>query len=196
MRRAVSAIAVLSAVAALGVAVGTGCGHKEPAGPAQPGTPQAGAQTAQDGRTKVEVSRPQVANNEIGLKPEKATITPGGDPVAKTLDALLAQPPGDKGVRAVPEGTKLLGVTVKDGVATVNLSKEFGELNQHGATAASLAQNALRGALAQFDDVKSMTVLVEGKPFEDDHGGAWDNIPVRDEHASNPTAPFVAGSKQ
>lgn len=126
------------------------------------------------------IPRPVFEGDEYRLRSELVPIPRDGDPVAQTLTALLETAEDEPAGRsAIPKGTRLLGLDVKDGVATVNLSGAFARVNEKGDTGEALAQNSLRIALAQYPQVKSMRVLVEGKLFESAHAGEWDDIPVR-----------------
>jgi spore germination protein GerM len=122
------------------------------------------------------------------LQPETVRINPAGDPIAQTLEQLFATTEGG-GPSAFPQGTRLLSLKVETGVATLDLGSEFRKINVMGDTGESLAQNALRQALAQFPEVQKMTVLVEGKPFEGEHSGAWVEIPVRDANTRASSSP-------
>lgn len=135
----------------------------------------------QDGR--IEITRPVARGNEVVLQPEPANLPATGDPIENTLNQLFATATDDRGPSAIPNGTRLISLKVENGLATLNLSKDFERIGEEGNTATSLAQNAIRQALAQFPQVERMTVLVEGQPFEDEHSGAWTDIAVRDESA-------------
>ena len=82
------------------------------------------------------------------------------------MNALLAGPTaaeaGDRrSSTAIPDGTTLLGVTIKNGVATVDLSTEF---DSGGGTASMqyrLAQVVY--TLTQFTTVKSVVFQIEGE---------------------------------
>jgi hypothetical protein len=65
---------------------------------------------------------------------------------------------------AIPAGTRLLGVSVRDGVATVNLSREF----ETGGGSASMSYRLgqVVYTLTQFPTVQAVLFLVEGKPVE------------------------------
>ena len=60
---------------------------------------------------------------------------------------------------AIPAGTRLLGVSVRDGIATVNLSREF------GSASLSYRLGQVIYTLTQFPTVKSVLLQVEGKPI-------------------------------
>lgn len=63
---------------------------------------------------------------------------------------------------AIPTGTRLLGVSVRDAVATVNLSREF----ETGGGSASMSYRLgqVVYTLTQFPTVQSVQFQVEGKP--------------------------------
>jgi hypothetical protein len=127
------------------------------------------------------VARPTVRDSEPVLQ---TTHVPHAGPVTAqaALDALLAtaREPGG----ALPPGTRLLSVAVDGKLATLDLSKEFRALDTMGDASESLAQNALRKALAQVPDVDQMTVKVQGVVYSGEHSGDWAGIPVRDAGAA------------
>jgi spore germination protein GerM len=145
--------------------------------------PHSSTSTAAPNQTEITV--PTVENNEFKLTPRKVELTPGGDPVAKTLEALMAAGDEKNSDSAIPAGTRLVSVKVKRGQATLDLSDDFNMLNKKGDTTQSLAQQQIRAALAQFPEIKKMRVTVDGKTFEDGHSGPWDDIPVRGEAAGS-----------
>jgi hypothetical protein len=63
---------------------------------------------------------------------------------------------------AIPAGTRLLGVSVSDGIATVNLSREF----ESGGGSASMSYRLgqVVYTLTQFPTVQAVLFQVEGKP--------------------------------
>lgn len=85
---------------------------------------------------------------------------PSPAPIKEAIDTLLAQSP------PFPKGAHVLSVDVKDGVVTLDLSKEFSALANSGDTTESNAMKALQAALAKFPDVQKMRVTVEGKSFD------------------------------
>jgi germination protein M len=62
----------------------------------------------------------------------------------------------------IPAGTKLLGVSIASGVATVNLSTEFAATADKAAVLDRLAQVVY--TLTQFSTVRSVLFQVDGKP--------------------------------
>lgn len=62
----------------------------------------------------------------------------------------------------IPEGTKLLGLSIRDGVATVNLSREFESGGGSASIFGRLAQ--VTYTLTQFSTVDSVLFQLDGKP--------------------------------
>jgi spore germination protein GerM len=139
--------------------------------------------TTNSGRVKI--SRPVTQGNEVVLKEENVETPKDADPVSAALTALFQTADDKSRPSAIPAGTKLLKVSVEDGIATVNVSDEFNALKNSGDSAESLAQNALRKALAQFPKVKKMLLKVNGKTFESEHTDWSEPIPVRDTDVAN-----------
>ena len=109
----------------------------------------------------------------IGVEPGSEGLVPVLREVPKTtavattaMKSLLAGPTPNEGESfgpstAIPEGTRLLGLTVKNRVATVNLSTEF---DSGGGTASMqyrLAQVVY--TLTQFSTIKSLVFQIEGE---------------------------------
>ncbi len=95
------------------------------------------------------------------------------------MEKLLAQQ-SESDHPFIPKGTKLLSADFKDGVASLDFSREFSTLADSGDTVESQAQKALRRALARINGVEKMRVTVEGKPFES-QATDWNTpFPVRD----------------
>ncbi len=79
---------------------------------------------------------------------------------------LARGPQDDSGLeRALPEGCGIKGVTMKDGVVTVNFSKEFTQAME-GSDGGQQAIRAILFTCSQFPGVKKVEVLVEGQKPE------------------------------
>lgn len=100
----------------------------------------------------------------------------GQTPIKEALTGLLTQTTSSP----FPPGTQLIGVSVKEGVATLDFSKEFNALANSGDSVESAAQKSLRSTLAKFPHVQKMRVTVDGKAF-DSQNTDWNTpFPVRD----------------
>ena len=101
-----------------------------------------------------------------GLVPVLRDLPSAPAAAAAAMNALLAGPTtaesaGRTMTTAIPVGTRLLGVTIKNGVATVNLSTEFDSGGGSASMQYRLAQVAY--TLTQFATVKSVVFQVEGQ---------------------------------
>ena len=102
----------------------------------------------------------------VGLVPVLRTVPKSAAVATAAMDALLAGPTAtESGERritsAVPDGTQLLGINIKSGVGTVDLSTEF---DSGGGTASMqyrLAQVVY--TLTQFSTVKSVVFKIDGQ---------------------------------
>lgn len=99
------------------------------------------------------------------LVPVTRTVFSHADPTTAVLE-LAKGPQDDSGLeRALPEGCGVKSVTMKNGVVTVNFSKEF----KQAMEMSDGGQQAVRAILftcAQFPGVKKVEVLVEGEKLE------------------------------
>jgi len=62
----------------------------------------------------------------------------------------------------LPEGTKVLGMTIKDGVATVDFSNEF---KKYDPKDEKRIMDAVSRALTEFSTVKHVQIWINGKPL-------------------------------
>jgi spore germination protein GerM len=95
-------------------------------------------------------------------------------PVATAVGETIKQHAG-----TFPKGVMLKSVTVKAGVAALDFSPEFNRLTSMGESTESGVQKQLRAALAQFPAIETMTVTVDGKPFDSQATDWTTPFPVR-----------------
>ena len=127
-----------------------GCNRNSGSEPAKPTTPSE------------QSASPQTNGQAV---PPASGLTVSDTPIKDAVEKLLTQQ-ADTDAPFIPKGTRLLGADFKDGVASLDFSKEFGALANHGDTVESKAQHALRHALARVHGVEKMRVTVEGQPFD------------------------------
>ena len=101
-----------------------------------------------------------------GLVPVLRVVPKSAAVATAAMNALLAGPTtkeaGDRTMTsAIPDGTGLLGVTIKNGVATANLSTEFDSGGGTPSLQYRLAQVVY--TLTQFTTVKSVVFQIEGQ---------------------------------
>lgn len=106
------------------------------------------------------------ADGNVNRKSVVRQIPKSDSPLTDTIKALLAGPTdSEKSVSLIPQGTRLLSATVRNGIAALNFSEEF-EFNAIGA-------DGYRGQLMQivftateFATVESVQFLIEGQRKE------------------------------
>lgn len=102
---------------------------------------------------------------ENKLNVEKRDVKEDGDAkqVAKQLIAeLIKGPQNEKNESLLPSDAKLLGLAIKNEVATINMSKEY--LEPEGAKAL-LLRFSLVNTLCNIDGIRGVVILVEGNPI-------------------------------
>ncbi|MCX7841893.1 MAG: GerMN domain-containing protein [Clostridia bacterium] len=104
-------------------------------------------------------------SNADKLVPEKREITVNkGDGLEKHIFQELAIGPKKQGLYPViPQGTKLIAVTTKDGVCTVNLSQQFVDNNKSGTAGESMTIYSIVNSLTELHEVKKVQFLINGK---------------------------------
>jgi spore germination protein GerM len=86
--------------------------------------------------------------------------------LGKALDFVLAAPPedGSAGLRtSVPPGTRLRGVEVADGLATIDLT---GEISDVGGSPQKEAFAQIVFTALGFDEVQEVQFQIDGKPID------------------------------
>jgi germination protein M len=98
------------------------------------------------------------------LVPVTRTVYSDAD-VETAIFEFLKGPKDDSGLeQPLPEETGLLGVNVKDGVATINFTGEFMDVAQNSDGGVQ-AMRALMLTCTQFPGVKKVEVLVDGEKY-------------------------------
>lgn len=87
------------------------------------------------------------------------------DALGTALSEMMQPADGTELVSFFPPSCDVLSAEIKDGVAEINLSKEFSSISDNPAMEA-VTLRALNTVCTQFKGVKSMKLLVEGKAFE------------------------------
>jgi spore germination protein GerM len=100
------------------------------------------------------------------LVPEIRSI-PATQAVAKSaLEELIKGPESKDKISLIPEGTKVLSISIQNGVAEVNLSKEFKEKYPLGSASENILIYSIVNTLTEFPSIKKVHFLVEGEPLE------------------------------
>lgn len=107
-------------------------------------------------------------DGSVSRKAIKKEIKKSTSPLTATIKALLDGP--DKSDRSgsvtlIPQGTKLLGASVKNGVATLNFSDEI-EFNSVGVDGYMASLMQIVYTATEFPTVRSVQFLIEGNVRE------------------------------
>ncbi|HET6453554.1 MAG TPA: GerMN domain-containing protein [Armatimonadota bacterium] len=115
---------------------------------------------------KVKIYRIAFDDDHAGLRAVEAEVPGEEVPAEGALRCLIEQ--GDEGnlVNPIPKGTRLLSLEVKDGLATVDLSKEFSDNFAGGSEDEALCIGAILRTLGQFPKIKKVQFKLEGEPLE------------------------------
>lgn len=120
------------------------------------------------------------SNGSIFRYEEKRSVPKTNSPLTTTINELLLGPSqSDINHRSfIPEGTKLLGASVKNGVATLNFSEEF-QYNVYGIEGARTQLMQVVYTASVFPTVKSVQILIDGEKKEYlGSEGVWIGTPL------------------
>ncbi|MBE5800337.1 MAG: hypothetical protein E7321_10385 [Clostridiales bacterium] len=105
---------------------------------------------AQDGRLLVPVSRTVYSD----------------DDVATAVFEFLRGPKEDSGLETPLDGdVQLLGVSVKDGIVTINFTQEFTKIAEQSDGGVQ-AMRALMMTCTRYPGIRKVKILVDGKPYQ------------------------------
>ena len=92
----------------------------------------------------------------------EARILSGGSKYVDAISEMMKEPIDSSLVKLIPESTKINSVTVKDGMAKVDLSKNFVDDRFVGDTADILLIYSIVSTLTEFPDVNSVEFYIDG----------------------------------
>ncbi|MCI6284550.1 GerMN domain-containing protein [Selenomonas sp.] len=120
--------------------------------------------------------------NEQGTKllPSSRKIETGSskDKYTAALESLM-KGPTEKGQTAIfPKKAKLLSVTLKNGTAVVNFSKELQTNFVGGSTGEEMLVGSIVNTLTEFSEVKNVHILIDGKNIETLSGHMDLSVPI------------------
>lgn len=104
------------------------------------------------------------SDGNVNRKNVTRAIAKNDSPLTSTIRALVAGPlETEKNCMSlIPEGTRLLGASVRDGIAALNFSEEF-EFNTIGAEGYRAQLMQIVFTATEFATVESVQFLIEGK---------------------------------
>jgi germination protein M len=110
------------------------------------------------------------AKDAAFLVPETHTLPKTDQPVQAAVEQLLKGPKNPELIRALPEGTKLRGITVKDHIAYVDFNDKLVKNGSGGSTGEILAVSAIVNTVTEFADIYKVQIMVEGRKIETLYG--------------------------
>lgn len=107
------------------------------------------------------------ADGSVNRQAVKRQLARSDSPLTDAIKALLAGPvPGEKNAMSlIPAGSRLIGASVKDGVATLNFNENF-EFNTYGVEGSIGQLMQIVYTATEFSTVKSVQFLIEGEKKE------------------------------
>lgn len=107
------------------------------------------------------------SDGNVNRKNITRSIEKNDSPLTSTIRALLNGPTESEKncMSLIPEGTRLLGASVRDGIAALNFSEEF-EFNSVGAEGYRAQLMQIVFTATEFATVESVQFLIEGKRKE------------------------------
>lgn len=125
--------------------------------------PGSGSSNPSTPSTSVKVTVYFPTSDATGLVPVERTVTAtANQDIIRALFKEFSTPPSGL-VAPLPKGTELLDVKIKDGIATLNLSKNFKNNFEGGATGEQMVLYSIVNSLTSLPDVKSVEFLLEGE---------------------------------
>ena len=104
------------------------------------------------------------APNADGVLPESRTVLVADGAVARAaIQELLWGPQSLNLYPSMPEGTRLLGISLSGGVCTVDFSQEFLDNHPGGSAGEMITLGSIVQTLKQFEGIDKVQILVEGR---------------------------------
>lgn len=139
--------------------------------------------------TEVTVYYVRSLPRDFWLEPVTKTVKAADNLQEASLCALLEDPPAGSGLlRAVPEGTRLLGLAQEGDLVTAKFSREIMSNFNGGARLEELLVYAIVNTLTQFPKIKRVQILVDGRRVESlgGHVGVAEPLTRREEGIIRP----------
>lgn len=103
------------------------------------------------------------AGTEGYLVPEQREVPKVAGIARKTMEELCKGPESEGLLPTMPRGTRLLDINIRDGLCTVDFSKELVENHPGGSSGELVTVYSIVNTLTQFPSVEKVVILVEGQ---------------------------------
>ena len=119
------------------------------------------------------------SDGSIVRKPVVKTVPKTDSPLTDAIKNLLAGPDASDKVRPlIPSGTKLIGASVKNGIATLNFNEAFVFNQNFGNDGYSAQLQQIVYTATEFSTVNSVQFLIEGEKKDFLVEGLWIGSPL------------------
>ncbi len=105
-------------------------------------------------------------DSEGHLTEELREVQESEDLPRRAVEELIAGPMDEELFPTIPEETVLIGVSVEEGVARADFSEELRTNHWGGSLGEILTVYAIVNTLAQFSEIDTVQVLIDGQPQE------------------------------
>ena len=106
------------------------------------------------------------SDGSVTRKVSKRSLSKSDSPLTDSINALLAGPTADElskdMITLIPSGTKLLGASVKNGIATLNFNENF-QFNSVGVEGYIAQLMQIVYTATEFSTVRNVQFLIEGE---------------------------------
>ena len=103
----------------------------------------------------------------LSLVGEETEVVLGSRTEAEAVvEKLIEGPQSTELLTLIPEGTELLGVTVDDGLCTVDFSGQFTENSAGGTSSETLCVYSIVNSLTELEDIDEVLFLINGETVE------------------------------
>ncbi len=188
-RRFIAPVLLIFLILAGGV---SGCGKRTESasgpGAGKPATSQSGPtspapeQKAPEQKAPVRIILYFSDQQATYLVPEERQVTAEKGTVEEATETIIKElikgPQNPELRRTIPEGTRLLSVSVKDGVAYINFSREFQAKHSGGSAGERMTVFSVVNSLCRLNEIKQVQFLLEGQKQESILGHADTSRPI------------------
>jgi germination protein M len=109
-------------------------------------------------KVTIDLYFPDKGNEAVLMEKHELEVYDGAV-LRAAVEGLLAGPESGDLVKSIPEGTKLLGINLKNDLAIVDFSKEFTSDND---VADDIEKVSLVNTLTEFEGINKVKILIEG----------------------------------
>lgn len=103
----------------------------------------------------------------MGLAPVSRTVnTEKDDKYTAAMKSLLTGTKEKGQTNVIPKKARMHSITVKDGTATVDFSKELRQNFSGGSTGEEMLVGSIVDTLTEFPEVERVQILIDGAPVE------------------------------